>query len=188
MGNKDEILRSALTLFAARGYDAVGIQEIVDQAGVSKPTMYHYYGSKNGLLTAIMENNFRRLLLELGPVTVYSGDLPLALTTIMRTYFQFSQRFPEFYRLQLALWFSSPESEGFLAVKEWCEKQHQLLEMVFMLAVNNHGNMKNRHHAYAATFLGIINTYIGLSLNGYADLGEDTIHAAIRQFSHGIYS
>lgn len=188
MGNKEEILKSALSLFSARGYDAVGIQEIVDMAGITKPTMYHYFGSKNGLLTSIMEDHFRKLFLVLGLETVYRGDLALTLTGIVRTYFNFASKYPEFYRMHLSLWFSPPESDGFLAVKEWCEKQHQLLEMVFMLASNDHGNMKGRHRAYAATFLGMINTYIGFALNGYARLDEEMIYNATRQFSHGIYS
>ena len=50
MENRDHILDCALRLFAARGYDAVGVQEIVELAGLTKPTLYHYFGSKRGLL------------------------------------------------------------------------------------------------------------------------------------------
>ncbi len=188
MSNKEEILKSALSLFSARGYDAVGIKEIVDRSGITKPTLYHYFGSKSGLLAAIMDENFRKLFLKLGPAAVYGGDLPLTLSEIIRTYFDFARKNQEFYRMHLALWFSPPDSDGFLAVREWCEKQHQLIEMVFMLAANDHGNMKNRHRAYAASFLGIINTYIGLASNGYAKLDEETIHSVNQQFSYGIYS
>lgn len=34
MDNREAILNAALHLFYARGYDAVGVQEIVDSAGV----------------------------------------------------------------------------------------------------------------------------------------------------------
>ncbi|MCB5701286.1 TetR/AcrR family transcriptional regulator, partial [Bacteroides fragilis] len=50
MDNRQLIMNSALTLFYESGYDAVGVQQIVDSAGVSKPTMYYYFGSKQGLL------------------------------------------------------------------------------------------------------------------------------------------
>ena len=53
MDNRSAILSNALRLFAARGYDAVGIQEIVDEAGITKPTLYHYFGSKQGLLESL---------------------------------------------------------------------------------------------------------------------------------------
>ena len=48
MDNKEVLLQVALDLFHAKGYDAVGIQEIVDKAGVTKPTLYYYFGSKKG--------------------------------------------------------------------------------------------------------------------------------------------
>ena len=46
--NRAKILACAMQLFAARGYDAVGVQEIVDAVGIAKPTLYHFFGSKAG--------------------------------------------------------------------------------------------------------------------------------------------
>ena len=40
--------------FYEKGYDAIGVQEIADAAGVTKPTLYHYFGSKYGLLQAVI--------------------------------------------------------------------------------------------------------------------------------------
>ena len=67
MDNKELIKKSALNLFYARGYDAVGVQEIVDRAGITKPTLYYYFGSKLGLLKTLIEvefKEFRKLLHE----------------------------------------------------------------------------------------------------------------------------
>ena len=54
MENRERILRCALELFSSRGYDAVGVQEIVSTVGITKPTLYHYFGSKEGLLKALL--------------------------------------------------------------------------------------------------------------------------------------
>ena len=53
MDNRMNILEKALHLFYEKGYDAIGVQEIADAAGVAKPTLYHYFGSKYGLLQAV---------------------------------------------------------------------------------------------------------------------------------------
>ena len=53
MDNRMNILEKALHLFYEKGYDAIGVQEIADAAGVTKPTLYHYFGSKYGLLQAV---------------------------------------------------------------------------------------------------------------------------------------
>ena len=36
MDNKEKILESALDLFYSKGYDAVGVQEIVERSGIYK--------------------------------------------------------------------------------------------------------------------------------------------------------
>ena len=61
MDNRQAILDSALTLFYEKGYDAVGVQQIVDSAGVTKPTLYYYFGSKQGLLSCVLEEHFSKL-------------------------------------------------------------------------------------------------------------------------------
>ena len=58
MSNKQRILEVGLNLFAQQGYEATGVQEICDQAEITKPTLYHYYGSKQGLLESILEERF----------------------------------------------------------------------------------------------------------------------------------
>ena len=50
MDSRTGLLRSALALFAAKGYDAVGVQEIAAATGVAKPTLCHFFSSKQELL------------------------------------------------------------------------------------------------------------------------------------------
>jgi AcrR family transcriptional regulator len=47
------IRRSALSLFATRGYEATGIRDVARDAGLSLSTIYHYVDSKEDLLLAI---------------------------------------------------------------------------------------------------------------------------------------
>lgn len=188
MDNRATILTKALHLFAARGYDAVGVQEIVAAAGITKPTLYHYFGSKRGLLEAVLEQHFTPLYQLVQPAADYQGDLPLTLEKITRTHFDYAKANPDFYRFQLALWYTPQQSETFQAVALWNEQHYQLVEQVFVLAVEQHGNMRGRHRAYATTFIGMLNTYIGLALNGYTELDDQLVYQAIHQFMHGIFS
>ncbi|WP_306591745.1 TetR/AcrR family transcriptional regulator [Geothrix sp. 21YS21S-4] len=60
---KARLLLSALSHFAAKGYDGVQVKEVAEEAGVSKPTLYYHFGSKEGL--------FRQLcLVALGSMAV----------------------------------------------------------------------------------------------------------------------
>lgn len=49
------LLISATQLFLERGYDAVSLDDIVNHAGGSKASIYKYFGSKDGLFTAICD-------------------------------------------------------------------------------------------------------------------------------------
>jgi AcrR family transcriptional regulator len=59
------LLKSALRLFSKRGYDAVGVQEIVVSAKVTKPALYHYFGSKRGAIESLFEETVEQLLTAL---------------------------------------------------------------------------------------------------------------------------
>jgi len=53
---KKNIVNAAYSLFINKGYNASSIQDILDEAGVSKGTFYKYFTSKTECLIAIMES------------------------------------------------------------------------------------------------------------------------------------
>jgi AcrR family transcriptional regulator len=52
---RDEILDVAEALIRARGYDAMSIQDVQDELGVSRGAIYHYFRSKEAILEAVIE-------------------------------------------------------------------------------------------------------------------------------------
>ena len=54
----ERILSTALDLFAVKGYDATAVREICEAAGITKPTLYHFFGSKDGVLQALVQSGF----------------------------------------------------------------------------------------------------------------------------------
>ena len=51
------ILDAARTLFAERGFAAVGLDEVAAHAGVTRGAVYHHYVSKVGLFRAVLDND-----------------------------------------------------------------------------------------------------------------------------------
>ncbi|MBC7541288.1 MAG: TetR/AcrR family transcriptional regulator [Candidatus Sericytochromatia bacterium] len=188
MDNRALIQATALTLFAARGYDAVGVQEIVSAANVTKPTLYHYFGNKVGLLQSIVQQYGSPLDERMADAADYQGDLPLTLNRVVKAHFQSARGQPDYYRLFLSLWFAPPASEAAGVVAERFRLQRLRLETLFEAAARDHGNMRGRQQAYAITFLGMISSYISLFLHGQAELDDDLAFRAVQQFMHGIYS
>jgi AcrR family transcriptional regulator len=50
-----QILTVAAEVFAAEGFGTTNIQVVADAAGISKPLIYNYFGSKEGLFLACLE-------------------------------------------------------------------------------------------------------------------------------------
>jgi len=52
---RERLLRAGIALFAKRGYADTSVREIVDHAGVTKPVLYYYFESKEGIFRAILD-------------------------------------------------------------------------------------------------------------------------------------
>ena len=52
---KDRILNTSLHLFSHRGYAAVGVREIANQANVNISMISYYFGGKMGILLALID-------------------------------------------------------------------------------------------------------------------------------------
>ena len=55
-GGAEKILQVAMGFFAQKGYEATSTREIVEAAGVTKPMLYYYFGSKEGLCKAAIKH------------------------------------------------------------------------------------------------------------------------------------
>lgn len=59
--HRAQILEAAARVFAERGYTAATMNEVAAAAGVSKATLYHYYGDKHDLLEQVASSHVARL-------------------------------------------------------------------------------------------------------------------------------
>lgn len=56
------MLDAAVEVFARRGYHSAGVEEIAEIAGISKPMVYLYFGSKEELFVACIRREADRLM------------------------------------------------------------------------------------------------------------------------------
>jgi len=187
-GNRDNIVQIALDLFALNGYEATGVQEIAEKAGISKPTLYHYFGNKRGLLDAIIASNGSILFSVIEQGATYNHDIVMNLTLLTRSLINFALSNQAFYRFYLTLTSSAPETQGFAACQPLRISINESLERMFVSAATDHGNMKGRQRYYSETFQGMVRTWAMLVLNHEIELNDDTLQRAVHQFMHGIFS
>lgn len=192
MDNRQQILETALHLFHKRGYDAVGVQEIAEKSGVTKPTLYHYFGSKYGLLEKLIEDKSKDFMEDLEESRFWEGRIEAKLWKLTKRYMDFAGREPEFCSLLFALFYAAKENEAYQAVQPMVTRQYERLVQMFEDSAAELGNMNGRQKQFAVTFFGMLNHFLTMR---YEESGrkeilvtDQEIYLLIHQFLHGIYS
>ena len=81
---RDEILDVAERLIGTRGYDAMSIQSVQDELGCSRGALYHYFGSKERILEAVIDRMTDAGMAVLEPI---ASDPSLAAPDKLQTLF-----------------------------------------------------------------------------------------------------
>src|SRR5205807_7328682 len=75
MVRRDAFLDVAQRLVQAKGYEAMSIQDVLDELDASKGAFYHYFDSKQALLEAVVDRFADGALATLAPV-LEDADMP----------------------------------------------------------------------------------------------------------------
>lgn len=100
------IAAAAAQLFAERGYDAASVREIVEAAGVAKPTLYYHFGSKEGLAKALVIEPLRRMIAIMEELLESDLDPVDRMVKMIEAHFDFCREDPHRARFFFSLAFS----------------------------------------------------------------------------------
>ncbi len=70
---RDEFIDAAQRLIQSRGYEQMSVQDVLDELGASKGAFYHYFDSKEALLTAVIDRMTDGVLGVLTPMVADPG-------------------------------------------------------------------------------------------------------------------
>ena len=86
---RDEILRTATDLFSEKSYHDVTMEEIAEEMGVSKGTIYNYFSSKENLYLEILKESFEAIEALLHKEIENRDPAPAKLKKLLTTIFTF---------------------------------------------------------------------------------------------------
>src|ERR1700722_3298428 len=101
------LLNAGLKLFPNRGYAGAAVQDITEEARVTKPTLYYYFESKEGLFQALVDQAMDerlRLMRLAAPAEKATVD---QLTGIIAALTDFARRQPDLLRLCFSIAFAA---------------------------------------------------------------------------------
>lgn len=188
--NKQTLILCALELFSKKGFDGTSTAEIVEAAGVTKPTMYHYFGSKEGLLADVLSLYFGRFLDSLEKAVTLPEDIPLTFFRLAKVYFDTAQENVAFFRFRAGLTLRDGEDTAYIAAKKFIAEESRIITDFFNKASQHIGNIRGKETLCTISFIGTINATISAYLQSgdHALISDDTIYRLRQQFLYGIYS
>jgi len=127
-GTREQLLLAALKSFAARGYAATSVQEIVDAAQVSKPALYYYFKDKAELFQALVDHAHDERFRLMQEAANRGQTIAEKLEEVVTTIFEFSLRNRELMRLAFATAFAaSGEAPGYTRCQEKGRRNFEFL-------------------------------------------------------------
>ena len=90
------ILEAALKVIGRKGVSAASMQEIAEEAGISKGTIYLYFQNQQELLERTAEYMFAQLKERTEGVFSAAGPFPDRLRAMLRTQFEYFQQHADF--------------------------------------------------------------------------------------------
>lgn len=106
---RERLLREAARLFYRLGYASTSVREIVEAAGVTKPVLYHYFGSKEGIYREIMEHTLNQFRERLAAFRSRSGTAVERIRQLSNDLFSLFLANKDHVRLMYSIYYGPPQ-------------------------------------------------------------------------------
>jgi TetR/AcrR family transcriptional regulator len=90
------LLGAAAALFSERGFDAVSVEDIAEQAGFNKALVSYHFGGKRGLYVSVLQSGFAAMAERLLAIETKAGSAPEALHRFLDAFLAVHREHPGF--------------------------------------------------------------------------------------------
>lgn len=153
---KEQLMQKAIDLFASRGFKGTSIRDLGKAVDVSISNIYHYFGSKEGLLLAILERSSKMILENLQQVADLSLNPLERFKAILEVHIKLSEKFKK----ENKIFFMDEEhlSPDGLEINKKTQRAILDIYLKELAALKEAGHLRSRSLRVAAfNILGVIN-------------------------------
>jgi AcrR family transcriptional regulator len=175
-GSKEKIFNTAARLFAEKGYNGVSMREISEKTGLSKPTIYYYFGSKEGIYKELIHAGLSHGTKEFEKIINQTISIKQKLIEIVKIRFKQGIEYPEYAKFILSLFIVSEKLPFLDKLIE--EAENRRLDVVTLVqeGINNGEFGQSADPDLAAEiFLGTIIHYLWKQVNSQQSILSDQL-------------
>jgi TetR/AcrR family transcriptional regulator len=183
---RDRLMTAAVELFASKGYAATSVREIVESAGVTKPALYYYFKSKDGIFLEIMGEALRAFEETIGAALEAGGSATERIYRLLDRLFTLILDNLDVVRLAHALYFGPPHDGPVFDMDAF----HEGLQAAILGLVNEGmaaGELRESDpEPVALAILGALDTAEGIALcHPEWGLTQETLRRMLDVVFHG---
>lgn len=159
---RQQILGAALKHFADAGYAGTSVQDIVNAASVTKPTLYYHFQNKAGLYQALIDRAHDERLRLMQEAAARAHSLPEKLVEVLAALFQFLQNNRELMRIAFMTVFASAgEIPSEIRYLDKCTRNYEFIHSLIK-GGQAEGVLTKRYTSEELTMaiFGMLNIYV----------------------------
>jgi len=132
---RERLLGAALELFTRRGYAATSVREICQAAGVTRPVLYYYFNSKEGLYLRLLEDShsrFEALLADLGSIV---GSIRQRVIYFCESVFDTTVQQLPLVKLLYSIYYGPPQGAPPFDLDQYYERMLQVISTLMQAGI-----------------------------------------------------
>jgi TetR/AcrR family transcriptional regulator len=182
---RDTIRAVATELFAEKGYAATSTREICQRAGITKPVLYYYFGSKEQLFRELILDTCNESRKQLLLASRRGRTAPQKLVEVLAADFEDTRRRPGLARLFIRMLFASEKGSPAIDYVDLGMEWIRLMAGIIREGVRR-GELKGRPQEIAEMLMGIHMIYtMGYVLMGKPALDRRRARRIVRLLLRG---
>jgi AcrR family transcriptional regulator len=157
---RDRLLSAALDQFTLRGYAATSVRELCEAAGVTKPVLYYYFKSKEGLYLQLMEESYSHFEAMLADLTGIQGNIRERLTGFCAGLFAVYTAQLPLVKLCYSIYYGTPQGAPYFNLSQYYDRLLHVVSSLVEEGVES-GEIGNENVADSAwAIMGCLNIAI----------------------------
>ncbi|MDA8429795.1 MAG: TetR/AcrR family transcriptional regulator [Geobacteraceae bacterium] len=124
---RERLLAAALEQFSRRGYAASSVREICQSAAVTKPVLYYYFRSKEGLYLQLMEESYDQFETTLAELHSFSGTVRQRVIHFCQGVFDASIQQLPLVKLFYSIYYGAPQGAPAFDLERYYDRMLQVL-------------------------------------------------------------